>query len=877
MSAGDAAGDADLLDEYILSSQLLTDGPIRCVATTSSSSQANDKLELLTGSQGGIISRIVLPTSDQKTAAVTSNGDAMEDGSNGNEPTLEIQPGGSPRHPHQITAILSSSQLSNEAATNVPAVYVTGCKDGNIRVMDAKTHELKFVLEGHTNAVTSLSWIKPTEASSNDANSIPWLVSGSWDGTAKIWSISQSSTPVCLGTLTGHENTVSVAGMPALSDQVRRVVTVSAGVAEGNAIKGHTVRIWKLTPSSSSDGTAVVDSTLISTVANDHSGPMRDVVYDTETHSIYTCSNDGTVKIRSADDGKCQTTLAYPGGERPMFLSLCVVGDWQTKAVVAGSEDGNVVIWDVAASNNGQNSRGEAQVIGHPGCVWKVAPLSNSSTDFVTACNDGQLRIFTRHASKSAPPSVLESFSRSVSEAMATRTSGPSPEQISQLPKWEMNALTQGRSEGQVQLFQKDGRAIAAQWSADSRTWIEVGEVTQMNADAGTLDGKQYDHVLPIEIDTPDGGLAKLQIGYNNGENPFVTAQAFIDEHQLDQGYLAQIADYIRQRAGEQAPTLGMGGGAGGGGTGGGGGGTSSSYSAPPSSAPTPMEVTPTYDHLPMKGYKVFDGGIDKKGLTKVISKIREFNDAVTSNNKLSPNEANDVLDSLCTTLSVTNRYHSSTISDIELATIQKMITSWDAKQSFPALDLARMVVLHPDAASPKRKGYWEEILIGAMDACLGLEAEVAVPMLTMRLIANSYKGGSGAAGAAASLVDRILDCANACAPSDNKNVRLSVATAILNTSSYMSSSPPSSAASAIRILDVVGTILECGKYESEPIARSLVALGTALLLPGECGTEVQRVAKERSVNAMVEGVSSGHGDTVKAVAKEILSILSYD
>lgn len=90
----------------------------------------------------------------------------------------------------------------------------------------------------------------------------------------------------------------------------------------------------------------------------------------------------------------------------------------------------------------------------------------------------------------------------------------------------------------------------------------------------------------------------------------------------------------------------------------------------------------------------------------------------------------------------------------------------------------------------------------------------------------------------------------------------------------HSSSTPPSSS-SAVRILDVVGTIVGCGKYETEPIVRSLVALGTVLLLPGGCGTEVKRVAKERSIGSMVERVASGHGDMAKAVAKEILSILS--
>ena len=122
-----------------------------------------------------------------------------------------------------------------------------------------------------------------------------------------------------------------------------------------------------------------------------------------------------------------------------------------------------------------------------------------------------------------------------------------------------------------------------------------------------------------------------------------------------------------------------------------------------------------------------------------------------------------------------------------------------------------------------------------------------------------------------------ILACADACAPSGNKNVRLSVATAVLNVASHMhSSSEPPSSSTAVRVLDVVGTIVGSGSYESEPMVRSLVALGTVLMLPGGCGEEVKRVAKERGIGSMVQmAANGGHGDMVGAVSKEILSILS--
>jgi len=842
--------DNDLTDEYALSTQLLSDGePARCATIHSGSSK---NLELLSGSQGGIISKFILPDNNSN--------DSQKQGVDGGE--LEIQPGGSnTRHPHQITAILSSSSLNVESS-----IYVTGCKDGKIRIMDGNSHELKEVLEGHSNAVTSLSWILP-----QNENAKPWLVSGSWDGTAKIWDIFQNNnSSICIGTLAGHENTVSVAGLPAESDSIRKVVTVSAGIAEGNNIRGHTVRIWTL--SAAANNTYEITSKIVAQVSNDHSGPMRDVCYDADTHSIYTCSNDGTVKIRSAEDGKCIETLVYPGFDQPMLLSVCVVGNGATKAVVVGTEDGNVAIFNI-----GQQKQQEAQVIGHPGCVWNVIPLG-STGDFVSSCHDGNIRIFTRRASLVASPEVLKAFNDAVTEAKAVRSTGPSAEEIAKLPKWEMNALTQGRSEGQVQVFQKDGKAIAAQWSASSGTWIEVGEVTGTNENAGTLNGKQYDHILPIEVDVPGGGVQKLQIGYNNGENPFVTAQAFIDEHMLDQNYLAEIADYIRQRAGQSGPTIGMGGGGSTAAPSSSGGGMGApSYASEPA---VPMDIAPTYDYLPMKGYKTFETGIDKKGLSKVIQKIREFNDSVSSN-QLSTEEAGETLDSLASTLSVTNRYHSSTISMAELAPLHTMILLWDDKHAFPAIDLARIAVLHPDATKSDRCAYWEEILGGALDLCLGLgdaaAKEVAVPMLTMRLIANCYKGGPGSAGAAGTLVDKILDCAEICATSGNKNVRLSVATAILNTTSYMhaSSTTAFSSSVAMRVVDVVGTIAGCGKYETEAMVRSLVALGTVLLLPGGCGSEVKKLSNERSIGSMVQRVAGGHGEMAGAVSKEIMSILS--
>jgi len=77
---------------------------------------------------------------------------------------------------------------------------------------------------------------------------------------------------------------------------------------------------------------------------------------------------------------------------------------------------------------------------------------------------------------------------------------GPSDEEVKQLPDWSFNASKRGKKEGDVQMFKKDGKAIAAQWSEASETWIEVGEVVG-SRDQGEVEGVSYDYVIPIEIE----------------------------------------------------------------------------------------------------------------------------------------------------------------------------------------------------------------------------------------------------------------------------------------------------------------------------------------------------------------------------------------
>jgi hypothetical protein len=91
----------------------------------------------------------------------------------------------------------------------------------------------------------------------------------------------------------------------------------------------------------------------------------------------------------------------------------------------------------------------------------------------------------------------------------------------------------------------------------------------------------------------------------------------------------------------------------------------------------------------------------------------------------------------------------------------------------------------------------------------------------------------------------------------------------------YSSSTTPPSAALITLFLGVIQSIMDCGMYEPEPLVRTLVALGTVLLLPDGRGVDaMKRSAKGQGIASMMERLANDSDGMTKAVIKEILSIL---
>ncbi|GAX23166.1 phospholipase A-2-activating protein [Fistulifera solaris] len=725
------------------------------------------------------------------------------------------------QHNHAVTAV-----------TSLHPHLVTACKDSVIRYFDAtNSYECLGTLEGHTKPVTSLAWAQTQQNY--------FLLSGSWDGTVKVWDWQRK---VLVATLEGHENSTCVVALPSSQPKVLNIATGSAGIAVNNTIQDYQVRIWSVHVE-----TGLVQ--LLHSVANDHQGPIRNIHCRNDL-ALMTCSNDGTVILRNLETGKATGTLVFvlqQGQQQhpPMLLSLTSSSDATT--CIASAEDGHVVFWSLQDEQL-------PQTILHPTTVWNVVNLPNG--DVATCCDDGQFRVFTRATERVADVAEQEAFRRLVNQAH-TKT-GPSSEEIAKLPKWEHQAQHRGTSEGQVQVFQKNGIAIAAQWSMASSTWIEVGQVVgnqgSDSSGSGVIDGVHYDHVLPIEVDQTGGGVAQLRVGYNIGENAFVAAQRFLDAHQLPQYHLAQIADYIQQRVGTAPPTIG------------------SAGSAGPAFNTLPRATTGTpfvsYQHLPIAHAKTFDltAATATTTLSKIQSKLEET---------LSDDTHRSTLASFVQLLGATQRYHVSHITPQHWQFLQHCIQTLSPSLVFPALDLARMAIRHPDGAR-----YNASSLVKAaceMDqssfGTLSGPAAVAIPMLTLRLAANVLAANP----ACLSSLDRelLLACAARHMQSDNKNVRLSVATVLHNLvfSMQLPHDRQTDKATVVicdTIISIIKDILTNRKYETEALSRTLQSLGTLVL----SHASAKSIANSLYMASMVEPAASPHGDVAKACAKEVYAVL---
>ena len=204
---------------------------------------------------------------------------------------------------------------------------------------------LRAVLRGHTDRVNSAVF-------SPDGK---FVVTVSWDGTARVW---EANTGQSVAELRGHTNNVRSA---AFSPDGKFVVTAS---------DDDTARVWE-----ASTGRSLVE-------LRGHTGYVISAVFSPDGKFVVTASDDGTARVWEVSTGQ---SVAELRGHRSGVFSAAFSPDG--KFVVTVSWYGTARVWE---ASTGQSV---AELRGHTGGVNSAA-FSPDGRFVVTASWDGTAQIF---------------------------------------------------------------------------------------------------------------------------------------------------------------------------------------------------------------------------------------------------------------------------------------------------------------------------------------------------------------------------------------------------------------------------------------------------------------------------------------------------
>ncbi|PHH76837.1 hypothetical protein CDD80_1178 [Ophiocordyceps camponoti-rufipedis] len=688
---------------------------------------------------------------------------------------------------------------------------ISGGKDTIVEVKSpraASTDNAERLLIGHSHNVCTLDV-------SVDGN---FIVSGGWDGQARVWDLETWQTKLVLG---GHEG-MSVWSVVALDRK-----TVVTGCADKS------IRVFDLTQSVA--GEVMPMSTIYTPDV------VRALCKVPDAHpsgaSIASASNDGTLRLWNLKGQQ----LAELHGHESFVYSLAALPSGE---LVSSGEDRTVRIW-----------RGSecVQTITHPAIsVWAVA--ANPETgDIVSGASDGIARVFTRRPDRVADQETLAQFEESVksSSIPQQQLGGINKEK---LPGPEFLTTKSGTKEGQVQMIvESNGNVSAYQWSMSQQQWTNVGTVVDAVGSTGKkveYKGNSYDYVFDVDI---EDGKPPLKLPYNLSENPYERATKFLHDNELPLTYLDNVANFITKNT--KGATLGQSSEPAGADP----YGTESRYRPGDASQP-PSKVLPQKEYLTITAAKY----------EAIFTKLLSINKTMVSSGRkdaaLNPGEES-ILQSLRIALET-----SKPIPPQSLALIVKVVTKWPHNDRLPGLDILRCIAKYPIAAeysSPSPQG--STLLDVTISASLPTDAAPSenAAMMGARTVANLFGSAEGRslvsshADKAISFLERLGETGIG---KSNRNLLIAVTTSAVNLSVLVYRERLLSVDQRRRVVALVGAAMK-DQTDSEVLYRALVALGTML---GASAAELKGLA----VGEWIRGAKGSSGEErVGSVAEECLAL----
>merc|ERR1712000_77634 len=693
-------------------------------------------------------------------------------------------------------------------------LVISGGKDTIIEAKAPSRHtgdNAERLLVGHANNVCTL------DVSLGGT----FVVSGGWDGQARVWNLNKWETEF---QLQGHDGNV----WSAIAFDDRTVVTASAD-------KG--IRIFDLRQASAGEAmpkftiqTPDVVRALCRVPQNHPSGA-----------DIASASNDGIIRLWKLNGQQ----VAELAGHESFIYSLAALPSGE---IASSGEDRTVRIW-----------RGSdcVQTITHPAIsVWTVA-VNAETGDIVTGASDGIARVFTRRADNVADEQTLRESEDSVkgSAIPQQQVGGVNKEK---LPGPEFLTTKSGTKEGQVQMIREDnGNVTAHQWSVSQQQWVNVGTVVDAVGSTGKkveYKGESYDYVFDVDI---EDGKPPLKLPYNLSENPYDRATKFLGENELPLSYLDNVANFITQNT--QGASLGASEPSGGSDP----YGTESRYRPGQEGQSQKAKLIPQAEFLSITAAKY----------EAIFNKIASVNKNMVSCGRkdaaLNPTEE-QTLQALQEALAASKPPPPQS-TDL----IVRVVTEWPYTDRLAGLDALRCMAKYRIVAQYSTAEYPSLIHL-AIAASLPAEEtpnENAV-MMAARAIANVFATADGRSAAsshtdaALAFLERVTGVQGAEAiGKHNRNVLIALSTVALNFAVLVARENLLVPQQRRRLFVIFGAII-AEQTDSEVLYRTLVGLGTLLMTSPELATG-------SDVKKWVQGASDrGSEDRVKQVAAEVAKVI---
>ncbi|XP_017771829.1 PREDICTED: phospholipase A-2-activating protein [Nicrophorus vespilloides] len=383
-------------------------------------------------------------------------------------------------------------------------LVISGGNDNSILIYKANQPTAIFQLKEHTDAVCNLS-VGPDPGT---------FFSGSWDATAKLWSLAEK--PGCVATYDLHQAAVW------------SIISLSNGnVASGSADR--TIMIW------TRSGEKIKQ-------IKGHTDCVRGLVDFPEHKYFLSASNDATIRTWNYSGENLNTLYGHTNYIYSISRNLAV----GTDCFVTSDEDYTVRFW-----YDGRNT----QSIKLPArSVWSVTCLTNG--DIAAGASDGIIRIFTQDETRVAGPEVLKQFEDLLAEVQKQNQDEIGGYKVSDLCGPEA-LFNPGKTPGEIKMIREGGYVVAYNWveNGDASHWEKVGEVLgandKGNAGKTMFEGKEYDYVFSVDV---EDGKPPLKLPFNKGEDVYVAAQKFLSANMLPAEYLEQVVEFILKNSNESAP-----------------------------------------------------------------------------------------------------------------------------------------------------------------------------------------------------------------------------------------------------------------------------------------------------------------------------------